>query len=65
MKLIDYIQQNGIKQNWLARQADLTPSRLNVIAKGRIDPRLDEIRKIEKATGGKVTAADFMEKDGE
>jgi DNA-binding XRE family transcriptional regulator len=45
------ITQMGIKQNWLAKQAGVSPTALNTIVNGKSYPNVKTALKIAKALG--------------
>ncbi|MCJ8518982.1 plasmid maintenance system antidote protein VapI [Pseudorhizobium tarimense] len=60
MKLETYLTENKIKPAAFAATLDVAPSTITRIIRGERTPRIDLIAKIQTATGGQVTAADFM-----
>jgi transcriptional regulator with XRE-family HTH domain len=65
MKLEQYLLNNGIKPVAFAASIDVAPSTITRILRGERTPRIDLIGKIRTATGGKVTADDFMSEAAE
>ncbi|MCZ7974401.1 helix-turn-helix transcriptional regulator [Agrobacterium salinitolerans] len=61
MKLDQYLTDNKIKPVAFAASIDVAPSTITRILKGERTPRIDLIAKIKAATGGLVTADDWME----
>lgn len=59
MKLSDYIKESGLSIAKFSELIGESPQRIGMYTKHKTIPRLDVIRKIFKATGGKVTANDF------
>lgn len=57
MNLSDYFHQNAVEQQVFAKKVGISKSLLSRIKNGTRKPRIDVAKKIEKATGGKVTAA--------
>ncbi|MGV1769129.1 MULTISPECIES: helix-turn-helix domain-containing protein [Rhizobium/Agrobacterium group] len=60
MKLETYLRDNDIKPVAFATRIDVAPSTITRIIRGERTPRIDLIAKIRTATGGAVTADDFM-----
>jgi transcriptional regulator with XRE-family HTH domain len=60
MKLEQYLHEKEIKPVAFAASIDVAPSTITRILRGERTPRLDLIAKIRAATGGQVTADDFM-----
>lgn len=60
MKLADYIAQPGKTATALAAECGVAVSTITRAAEPGGSPSLALIRKIAVATGGKVTANDFM-----
>lgn len=60
MKLEQYLRENEIKPVAFAVSIDVAPSTITRILRGERTPRIDLIGKIKVATGGAVTADDFM-----
>lgn len=48
-KLKMFIVEHDIKQSWLAEQANISPSTLNMIVNGKVWPNLKTALKIAKA----------------
>lgn len=60
MKLETYLTKNKIKPAAFAATLEVAPSTITRIIRGERTPRIDLIAKIQTATGGEVTASDFM-----
>lgn len=60
MKLATYLSENDIKPVAFAALLDVAPSTITRILRGERTPRIDLIAKIKTATGGKVSAEDWM-----
>ncbi|HQT89117.1 MAG TPA: helix-turn-helix transcriptional regulator [Acidiphilium sp.] len=63
MKLSDYLSSQNVRLSDFARQIDEPVSKVHDWKTGRRNPRLDVAAKIERATGGMVTASDFFPRD--
>jgi plasmid maintenance system antidote protein VapI len=61
MKLATYLHENDIKPVAFAAMLDVAPSTITRILRGERTPRIDLIGKIKTATGGQVTADDWMD----
>lgn len=61
MKLEQYLRENNEKPVAFANRIEVAPSTVTRIIRGERTPRIDLIAKIQAATGGKVSAADWME----
>lgn len=59
MKLRKYLELNGIKHAYFAKQLGITPTRLTIILKEETDILLSTAVAIEKATCGHVTCKDL------
>ena len=62
MILKDYLAQKNMKLSDFAAQAGLEVSTASRAKNGRVLPSRATIEAIDKATGGKVTAVDFYQK---
>ena len=64
MKLHDWLEQNDKTATWLAEQTGLNASYIYRLVErdgvAERSPSIDTCVKIAKATGGEVTATDFM-----
>ena len=60
MRLIDYIEEQGMTQGEVARACDLSPAAVCRIIKGQRFPSPETLYRIHIFTGGKVGADDFF-----
>lgn len=60
MRLGDWLQKHGFTQKAFADAIGVTQGRVAQLCKGGENPPISLIAKIEAATGGDVTAQDFM-----
>lgn len=60
MKLETYLSENGIKPTAFATEIGVAPSTITRLLRGERSPRLELMQAIKRATGGAVTADDFM-----
>ena len=60
MKLHTWLAKNGKTATWLARETGLSPSHVSRLITAEKSPSLEACEKIAAATGGGVTADDFM-----
>lgn len=60
MDLSSYLREADIKPTRFAEALGVPASTITRLLSGERSPRLDTIAKIERATGGKVTANDFL-----
>lgn len=60
MKLKQYLDENGIRPSFFARKLDVTKSQMSVWFSGKVIPRKEMIKKIEKLTAGKVKIIDWF-----
>lgn len=60
MKLETFISDNGMTDAEFGVLVGLSQSQVNRLKRGKSRPSWDALIAIEKATGGKVKAADFM-----
>jgi len=60
MKLKQYLDENGIRPSFFAAKLEATKSQMSLWCSGKIIPRREKLRKIEKLTGGKVKIADWF-----
>ena len=63
MDLNEYLVKYRINHEEFAKKLGMTRKTLYFLTIGKTDPRLSVVRKIEKATNGQVTAADFPIKE--
>jgi transcriptional regulator with XRE-family HTH domain len=67
MKLHTWLAENGKTATWLAEQTGLSVSQISrLVQRGGTEkrrPSLETCEKISAATGGEVTANDFMRKE--
>lgn len=61
MKLADYLAKHQISQTAFARLIEASQVAVSRYASGRRMPGRDRLLKIREATGGEVTANDFVE----
>lgn len=59
MKLAHWIEQQGRTQRWFAGEVNAPEATVSRWCSGKMMPRLDRLRQIERITGGAVTANDF------
>jgi 3,4-dihydroxy 2-butanone 4-phosphate synthase/GTP cyclohydrolase II len=65
MKLAEYLELNGIKRGDFARSIGVSGGRVTQLCDGSGWPSRDVAEKISLATGGAVTADDFLsEREG-
>jgi hypothetical protein len=64
MKLSDYMEKRGLSATAMAAELDVAVSTVTRAAKGEIIPSRPLMASIYKATGGKVSAADFYDLEG-
>lgn len=60
MKLEEYLSSNNLTQLKFSASAGISNVHLGRLIKGRHLPSIPMIKKIEKATNGKVTINDFL-----
>lgn len=63
MQLAEYLEAHGISQVEFADKIGVTPGRvsqLTITGLASLRRTMDIIRRIERATGGKVTAKDWL-----
>lgn len=60
MKLHDWLKQNGKTATWLADETGLHASYVYRLIVADRSPSIETCAKIQEATGGAVTATDFM-----
>ena len=63
MKLSDYLDQQSISRSDFAARIGKHPSYVTMICQGQFWPGRDVMREIIDATGGLVTANDFLRED--
>jgi len=61
MKLSEYIAASGLSQTDFGKLIGRSPQRVHEWTTGRKIPRADALAAIERATGGRVTAVDFVD----
>lgn len=62
MDAIDrYLQQSGKTLSRLADDIGCAPSTMTRIAKGEREPSFELAERVERATGGKLSAAQFLQ----
>jgi len=59
-KLIEWLKATNTRRNAFAREIGVSPSYVTQLCAGTIWPGRDVIARIRDATGGEVTANDFM-----
>jgi len=59
MRLSEWLKENGKTQDWLANEVGVTQGRISQLSREGAKS-LDVIAKIKQATGGAVTADDFL-----
>lgn len=60
MKLKEYLDENGIKNEFFAKKIGVTKSTLSTWINNKCFPRREKIILIEKETNGKVKAKDWF-----
>ena len=60
MKLATWLTANAISRSEFGRRIGVTPAAVGGYCKGAFKPGLRTLAKIEKLTGGRVRAADFL-----
>lgn len=60
MKLSEWLEVNGLTQTEFAKRTELPVSTVNRIVNGTRRPSGEVIARIERATGGAVTASSFF-----
>lgn len=60
MKLADYLSEHSIKRTDFAELIGVSQSYITQICQGQVWPGREIVTKIAAATGGKVTANDFV-----
>jgi 3,4-dihydroxy 2-butanone 4-phosphate synthase/GTP cyclohydrolase II len=60
MRLADFLKEQGIRRGKFARDIGVSPGRVTQLCDGRGWPSRDVAEKISVATGGRVTADDFL-----
>ena len=63
MKLAQWLKKSGISARELAQRADTTEATISRLRNGRVQPSLELAKRISEATGGAVTANDFIAVD--
>jgi len=63
MKLKEYLDKSGIKQNFLANKAGISPVTFSLYVLGKKVPNIETAWKIHKATNGAVTFQDWLHKE--
>jgi len=63
MKLAEYLAKHGISQQKFARRAGLSKGTVSLLARDMVWVSRDAAQKIAKATRGRVTANDFVERE--
>jgi transcriptional regulator with XRE-family HTH domain len=63
MKLADYLNREGLSQKEFAAKAGLSTGTVSLLARGMVWLSRDAAAKIAKASKGKVTAADFVQRE--
>ena len=61
MKLRDWLKKAGIKQTEFADRIGLSQASVSRIVAGKLMPRRDMVRRIEKETKGKVKLEDYYD----
>ena len=59
MKLVEYLRENGIKQNFFAIKLGYTPEYANAVITGRKKAPKKFIKKVFEYTNGQVTEKDW------
>lgn len=60
MTLSDFLEKKSIRQTDFAEQIGMSSAYVSMLCRGKIWPSRDVLHRIVAATGGKVTANDFM-----
>ena len=63
MKLAEYLAKHGISQQKFARRVGLSKGTVSLLARGMTWVSRDAAQKIAKATRGRVTANDFVQRE--
>lgn len=63
MTLSEWFDQTKKQKREFAEEIGVTPQMISAYCSGKIWPTRDRLRKIAEATGGQVTANDFVELD--
>jgi transcriptional regulator with XRE-family HTH domain len=63
MQLFDYLKLEETNRANFAKKCGISTSTMSRLIRGLVDPSWDTMRKIERASGGKVTAADWSARD--
>lgn len=61
MTLTDFLQKHGIRQADFAAQIGRSAPYVSMLCRGQIWPSREVVNRIQSATGGKVTANDFVQ----
>jgi 3,4-dihydroxy 2-butanone 4-phosphate synthase/GTP cyclohydrolase II len=63
MKLADYLAREGMSQKDFAGRAGLSTATISLLVRGRVWVSREAAKRIAVATKGKVTAADFVNRE--
>jgi len=63
MKLADYLAREGISQKEFAKRAGLSTATVSLLVRGLVWVSRDAAAKIARASKGKVTADDFVQRE--
>lgn len=59
MKLAEYLEKNGLKQGWFAKQLGVDPSTVSLWKCGKLTPPLPHRKLISMFTKGDVSEEDW------
>lgn len=63
MDLAEYMKQTGMKDGDLARLVERNPSNVSRWRTKKTRPDFNALVRLQEITGGKVTPADFMDRE--
>jgi len=63
MQLADYLEREGLTQTEFAKRAGVSAATVSQLSRNRTWLSLKVARRIEKASNGEVTAADFVQRE--